>query len=448
MAFPLEHLFSPREIKPRFSLNGMSPTSKSPKGNCFMTLPSTEGQPARARSGKDDQRVAFIQYGDYLGTVERFRQGGEETYFAQRYAVDLVERLPQFHTLVTVLTVQSRPHDVVLPSGVRCVGITGKPYQADGAREILQRLEEYSPTSVVVRFPNIPVIRWCLQTGRRVLPTLADSFQHGGFRPRFRFFTWKLKNLLNREAIRLVANHQLPACRDLVRIGVDPAKVLPWDWPSPSSPSDFAVKSSAAVPGRLSIMFAGKVCKAKGVGDLIRAVARLNRSGVAARATIAGDGDIKEFKAMARESGVGDHVEFAGLVPHHQVLALMRQSDVVVVPSRHAYGEGLSMVIFEALTTRSPLVVSDHPMFVSRLDDDGKSALFFPEKNPDALASRLRELAEDASLYNRLSSQSEEAWQRLRIPLLWGDLIERWLSGRDEDLNWLSQFTLKNHAYV
>jgi len=86
-------------------------------------------------------------------------------------------------------------------------------------------------------------------------------------------------------------------------------------------------------------------------------------------------------------------------------------------------------------------------MFVSRLDD-GKSALFFPEKNPDALASRLRELAEDASLYNRLSSQSEEAWQRLRIPLLWGDLIERWLSGRDEDLNWLSQFTLKNHAYV
>jgi len=119
MAFPLEHLFSPREIKPRFSLNGMSPTSKSPKGNCFMTLPSTEGQPARARSGKDDQRVAFIQYGDYLGTVERFRQGGEETYFAQRYAVDLVERLPQFHTHVTVLTVQSRPHDVVLPSGVR-----------------------------------------------------------------------------------------------------------------------------------------------------------------------------------------------------------------------------------------------------------------------------------------------------------------------------------------
>ena len=79
-----------------------------------------------------------------------------------------------------VLTVESRPHDMVLPSGVRCVGITEKPGPADGTREILQRLEVYSPTSVVVRFPNIPVIKWCLQTGRRVLPTLADSFQHGG----------------------------------------------------------------------------------------------------------------------------------------------------------------------------------------------------------------------------------------------------------------------------
>jgi len=412
-----------------------------------MILPSTEGQPAPASRGKDDQRVALIQYGDFLGTVERFQKGGEETYFAQRYSVDLVQRLPQSHAQVTMLNVESHPHDVVLPSGVRCVGITGMPYQADGAREILKRLEECSPTSVVVGFPHIPVIKWCLQTGRRVLPFMGDSFQCRGFHPRFRFFTWRLKNLLNRDAIRFVSNHQLPACRDLVRIGVNPAKVLPWDWPRPSSPSDFAVKSSAAVPGRLSIMFAGVVCEAKGVGDLIRAVAQLNRSGVAARATIAGGGDIAEFKAMAQESGVGDRVEFAGLIPHHQVLTLMRQSDAVVVPSRHAYSEGLPMVIIDALTTRSPLVVSDHPMFLTRLDDR-KSALFFREKSPDSLASRLRELAEDASLYNRLSNQSAEAWQRLRIPLLWGDLIERWLSGRDEDLDWLSRLTLKNYPYV
>jgi glycosyltransferase involved in cell wall biosynthesis len=412
-----------------------------------VTLQATIGQPVRATSGKDDQRVAFIQYGDYLETVERFRLGGDETYFAQRYSVDLVERLPQFHAHVMVLTVESRPHDVVLPSGVRCVGIAGKPYEAGAGHQILQELEAYSPTSVVVRFPNIPIIEWCLRTGRRVLPSLADSFQYSGFRPRFRFLTWKLKNLLNREAIRFVANHQLPACRDLVRIGVDPAKVLPWDWPSQSSPSDFKVKSSAAVPGQLTVMFAGKVCEAKGVGDLIHAVARINRSNVAARATIAGNGEIEKFKAMAQDLGVGDRVEFVGLVPHHQVLALMRQSDAVVVPTRHAYGEGLPMAIFDALTTRSPLVVSDHPMFVGRLDD-GNSALFFHEKDSDALARRLRELAGDGSLYHRLSSQSRETWQRLRIPLLWGDLIERWLSGGDEDLDWLTRFTLKNHVYV
>ncbi len=86
-------------------------------------------------------------------------------------------------------------------------------------------------------------------------------------------------------------------------------------------------------------------------------------------------------------------------------------------------------------------------MFVNCLDD-GKWAIFFREKDPDALASRLRELAEDEALYNGLSSQSAGAWQRLRISLFWANLIERWLSGNDEDLDWLCRFTLKNYAYV
>ena len=55
-----------------------------------MTFASTEGQPTRDARAKDDQRIAIIPYGEVPEAVERFRQGGEETYFTQRFARDLV----------------------------------------------------------------------------------------------------------------------------------------------------------------------------------------------------------------------------------------------------------------------------------------------------------------------------------------------------------------------
>jgi glycosyltransferase involved in cell wall biosynthesis len=396
---------------------------------------------------KAKKQVVFVQFGDFFGAVERLRQGGGETYFAQRYSVELVERLPSESIETTVLTVASKPFEAVLPSGVRCVGSAAHPHDAEGARVLIVELEKRSPTEVVLRTPSLRILRWCLRSGVRVLPLLADSFRASLLRPRQRLFTWRLARLLNDSKIPLVANHQVPACRDLVRLGVRANKVVPWDWPHAQGPHNFAVKRAARESGKLSVVFAGKICEAKGVGDLIEAVALLKQERVPVRVQIVGGGEVSRYQELAQRLEVSDSIRFEGLIPHERVLALMHESDAVVVPSRHAYGEGLPMVIFDALTSRSPLVVSDHPMFLARLRD-GESALFFPEKNAVALAGRLRKLADNTAVYQHLSEMGEVAWQALQIPVLWGELVARWISGTEEDMRWLSQFSMGSHDYL
>ena len=67
-------------IRPRSTRPGIPP-----EGKLLHDIAIDRRPTSACESGKDDQRVAFIQYGDYLGTVERFRRGGEETCFTQRF---------------------------------------------------------------------------------------------------------------------------------------------------------------------------------------------------------------------------------------------------------------------------------------------------------------------------------------------------------------------------
>jgi glycosyltransferase involved in cell wall biosynthesis len=393
----------------------------------------------------NQQRIAFVQYGDFFEAAERFRNGGPETYFAQRYSVELVERLAQRYAGVMVIALTCGPYDRELPSGVRCIGIPNQALKPKDVSQLFQRLESWGPTTVVLRGANRPLIARCIRANWRVFPIMADSFRQAGLKRLVE--NWLLARVLNRPEIKVVANHQVPASRDLVRIGVDPAKVVPWDWPSSEQPSDNPAKTSVRSAGQLSIMYAGSICEGKGVGELIEAVAHLRRSNTDVSATIAGQGEIEHFRSRATGLGVADRLNFTGLIPHAQVVPLMKKHDVVVVPSRHSFPEGLPMAIYDALTSRSPLVVSDHPMFLKRIEA-GRSALVFPELNSVALGDCLRRLIDDDELYARLSWSSLETWERLRIPVLWGELLDRWLAEGPENYQWLLSHSLANYDYV
>ena len=392
-----------------------------------------------------DKRVAFVQFGDYREAVLRFASGGEETYYAQRYSVETVSAMAKGVDRVTVICVGAEEYNEPLPNGVHGVGLASVPHEPGGEAELLRAVEHTNPTDVIVSSPFEGVIRWAIsKAGGRVFPLLADSFLPS-LRRVIRYK--RLARLLNDERIAIVGNHNMNASASLVRIGVRAEKVLPWDWPLSHRPDDVAVKTCPPNDATKRVIYVGALSEKKGVGDVISAVGRLAGDGMDVRLTIVGTGEREHFEAMAKEHGLADRVAFTGRIAHDRVVELMGGADAVVVPSRHEYPEGLPMTIYDALASRTPLVLSDHPMFAGKIVD-GEHGLEFPAGDVGALAQVLRRLFADAALYERLSAGAVAGLARIECPAKWGDVVTRWVRDEPEDQHWLKSHTLAATAEV
>jgi len=388
-------------------------------------------------------RIVFVQYGDYRAGVENFARGGEETYAAQRYSIELVADLASKHEHVSVICVNAVPYSEELANGVRAEGL--RLYSEVSEPELVARVAALRPTHLVSRSPIRPLLRWGARSGVRTLPLLATSFPRlGGVRIRFRH--WRAARLLSNPAIEVVGNHAINSCLDLRRIGVPPEKIVPWDWPATVTPSERLPKRRGPAGAPVRLFYAGVVSEDKGVGDCIGALRILRERGLDAHFSFAGAGEIERFQNKARSAGVEDSVTFLGRIPHQRVVALMNEHDLTVVPSRHSYPEGLPLTIYDSYCSRTPLIASDHPMFRGRVED-GFAALVFRAGSPESLAQRAEQALRDPELYAQLSRNSEAAWTKLQLPVRWGDLLLQWLEGPEKTRALLSRFSLATGPY-
>jgi glycosyltransferase involved in cell wall biosynthesis len=73
---------------------------------------------------------------------------------------------------------------------------------------------------------------------------------------------------------------------------------------------------------------------------------------------------------------------------------------------------------------------------------DGYNALVFPERNPEAFASRIEELWKSPEMYSRLSANALAAADAYLCPLKFAELISAFL-GLNESID-LRKFSLAN----
>jgi glycosyltransferase involved in cell wall biosynthesis len=137
----------------------------------------------------------------------------------------------------------------------------------------------------------------------------------------------------------------------------------------------------------------------KGLDVLIRALAELRDRGITFRAQLVGDGAAAVANGrLASELGVGDLVEFTGVVP--DALPYLRACDVFVLPSL-AEDSG-SMSVLEALQCGAAIVCSDVDGLPEDLTD-GEDGLLVAPGDPHALAGAIARLLSDPELRRRLS---------------------------------------------
>ncbi|MDJ0674963.1 MAG: glycosyltransferase [Calothrix sp. MO_167.B42] len=392
----------------------------------------------------NQKRLLIVQYaGDYREAFLRLSQGGEETYYAQKYSVDAIATIgQQIDEVATLCCMTKEPYNEILKNGTRAIG-AGFNSKIQ-VKQIIKLIKEYNPTHLVMRTNIQEVFSWAIKNNVQTIAMFAESLSTKKMRDIFR--NYLLKNLLNHDIIEWVGCYGINSSLLFQEIGIKSEKIIPWDFIATESPENFPPKTLQDNSKPWKLFYIGSMIEAKGVGDILESIAQLKVKKLPVNLKIAGRDENNFFLNKARQLKIEDCVEFLGIVPNSTVLPLMREADTVLVPSRHEYPEGFPLAITHALCARTPIVASDHPMFTKNLKD-GMSAIIFPAGNSSALATSIEKLFSDSALYHSLSIASYETWKNLQIPVKFADMINRWLNDSLENQQWLFEHRLASGSY-
>jgi glycosyltransferase involved in cell wall biosynthesis len=378
-------------------------------------------------------RIVILQFGDYADAYRRFQSGGHETYRDQRLTVNYIASLAPNHEVMTVAAC-GRVHEDELALGVWSIGVQ-RDLIWDSSR-LWPLLDRLTPDAFICRVPNWVALAWAANNQVPTLPIFADTFTNKGLRHRLN--NWRLSRVIRRCVKPCVGNHSLSASQSLSLVGLSLDEIVPWEFQRLKPIGE--AKDAPRLDRPFRLFFAGALVESKGVGDCIQAVAIVNAQ-TKVELTLAGAGDHDKWMAFARRHGVEASVHLLGVITSERVLADMRDSDAVVVPSRHDYAEGLPNTIFEALASRSPLIASDHPAYVKRLRPSVDS-LRFKAGDPRSLAKQVHQLIHEPGLYARLSHESASALSRLYVGIEWRELVARFIEDPRCHGDWARGYTL------
>ena len=174
-------------------------------------------------------------------------------------------------------------------------------------------------------------------------------------------------------------------------------------------------KVADAPDDTFEVLFAGQVSLRKGVPYLLEAFARLRHP--RKRLTIVG-GMKDHLRALLHRLPV-EHVVFTGSVPQTELIERMSRSHVMLLPSVE---EGLALVQAQAMACECPVIATE-ATGAEDLFTDGVEGFIVPDRDIDALAMRLQQLADDAPL--RLS-MGAAAKQRVESIGGWDAYGARW----------------------
>jgi phosphatidylinositol alpha-mannosyltransferase len=183
-------------------------------------------------------------------------------------------------------------------------------------------------------------------------------------------------------------------------------------------------------PGRVNILFVGRLDPRKGVHHLIAAMPRLvelTHGGV--QLLIVGDSYLRPKLEAAVGQGARGHVRFLGHVPSADLPRWYATGDIFVSPA--SGNESFGIVLIEAMASGRAVVASDIPGYRSVVTP-GVNAIAVPPGNVPVLAETIAALARDPERRRALGLHGRQralefSWTRVtdQIEAVYRRVLER-----------------------
>jgi glycosyltransferase involved in cell wall biosynthesis len=154
-----------------------------------------------------------------------------------------------------------------------------------------------------------------------------------------------------------------------------------------------------------SVLFIGRIARAKGIPELMEAFLRVRQRISDLRLSLIGEGPmVSDIRAFAHTHGFENAISILGVVPNQNLPAHIRGADVVVSPSiaTSHWIEQVGMVNIQSIACGTPVITTNSgaiPEFI----ENGTAGIIVPEKDPTALAEAIQRLLADDELRYRLS---------------------------------------------
>ncbi len=187
--------------------------------------------------------------------------------------------------------------------------------------------------------------------------------------------------------------------KEFIKFGIPEDKILF---------SDYGFDKSAYAPEEkqknsksIRFGFIGTISEHKGVHVLVEAFNTISDK----KAALYIYGDLNwfpEYSTKLQKTATSSAIFFKGAIPNNSVASILRNIDILVVPS--IWFENSPLTIHEAFMAGVPVITSDLGGMAD-LVTDRKNGLLFKVNNSDSLAGAMQELIESKTLLNQLRQQ-------------------------------------------
>ena len=176
-------------------------------------------------------------------------------------------------------------------------------------------------------------------------------------------------------------------------------------------PNGIDLKKIAEIPPspyECDIIFAGRLIKEKNVDMLLEAAGYVKTALSGVKCCIIGDGPEKErLSGLAAELGLSGNVGFFGFTDYEEVIARIKSSKVLVLPSSR---EGFGMVVIEAFACGVPVITVDGERNAASSLVNEKTG-FVVALDAEELGGAICTLVSDDTLRERMGRAGKETAQ-------------------------------------
>ncbi|MBO5057667.1 MAG: glycosyltransferase family 4 protein [Lachnospiraceae bacterium] len=148
--------------------------------------------------------------------------------------------------------------------------------------------------------------------------------------------------------------------------------------------------------GQHKLLFLGRICKAKGVGELLSVVPLLKEKCPDIKLYLGGIFEEKELEDKVRE--LSDCVKWLGWISGDEKKKYLKECDIFVLPS---YFEGQSVSVLEAMAY-SCAVVASNTGGIPQMIINGETGILTEPRSEEALKEGLNKVLSDTALCESL----------------------------------------------